>query len=26
MDTFLRVTVGTREQMQGFLKALKEVL
>ncbi len=26
MDTYLRVTLGTAEQMHGFIKALKEVL
>lgn len=26
MDTFLRVTLGTMDEMQGFIKALKELL
>jgi histidinol-phosphate aminotransferase len=26
MDTFLRITVGTQEEMEGFMDALKEVL
>jgi histidinol-phosphate aminotransferase len=26
LETFIRVTIGTEEQMEGFLKALQEVL